>query len=161
MGASLLQSVFNHARQYVVESFGHGLSGAEGRQLFELLHRDVDATEHRVYAIDLHNGVSKVIGFVTLGLGYSHWDGGYIHFMVLDERYRGQGYAGQAVQLLEGIARAETSKMRLKVYPPESEVVNFWCAAGYVQTGRFPVSFEPPAGAPSEYAMLEKHFTLT
>jgi ribosomal protein S18 acetylase RimI-like enzyme len=155
-GQALLQGVLNHARQYVEESFGHRLVGIEGAQLFEMLHRDVDAAEHRVYAIDLHNGISKTVGFITLGLGYSHWDGGYVHFLVIDERYRGAGHARRAVQLLEEMAAAETSRMRLKAYPPDSEVVGFWQAMGYADCGRFPVSFTPPAGLPMHYTLLEK-----
>jgi len=155
-GQALLQGVLNHARQYVEESFGHRLVGIEGAQLFEMLHRDVDAAEHRVYAIDLHNGVSKTVGFITLGLGYAHWDGGYIHFMVIDERYRGAGHARRAVQLLEAIAAAETPRLRLKAYPPESKVVDFWRAMGYEESGRYPVSFQPPAGLPMHYTLLQK-----
>jgi len=155
-GRALLQGVLNHARQYVEESFGHRLTGVEGAQLFEMLHRDVDASEHRVYAIDLHSGVSKTVGFITLGLGYPHWDGGYVHFMVIDERYRGAGYARQAVQRLEKIAGSETARMRLKAYPPDSDVVGFWQAMGYTESGRFPVSFVPPPGLPMHYTLLEK-----
>jgi len=155
-GQALLQGVLNHARQYVEESFGHRLAGVEGAQLFELLHRDVDAAEHRVYAIDLHNGVSKTVGFITLGLGYPHWDGGYVHFLVIDERYRGAGHARRAVQVLEEIAAAETQRMRLKAYPPDSDVVAFWQAMGYSESGRFPVSFVPPVGLPMHYTLLEK-----
>lgn len=155
-GQALLQGVLNHAKQYVEESFGHRLVGIEGAQLFEMLHRDVDAAEHRVYAIDLHNGVSKTVGFITLGLGYPHWDGGYVHFLVLDERYRGAGHARRAVRMLEEIAAAETTRMRLKAYPPDAEVVGFWQAMGYTESGRFPVSFTPPAGLPMHYTMLEK-----
>lgn len=155
-GQALLQGVLNHARQYVEESFSHRLVGIEGAQLFEQLHRDVDAAEHHVYTIDLQNGVNKTIGFITLGLGYSHWDGGYVHFLVIDERYRGAGYARQAVQKLEAIAAEETTRMRLKAYPPDGEVVGFWLAQGYAECGRFPVSFAPPAGLPRHYSLLEK-----
>lgn len=155
-GQAMLQGVLNHARQYVEESFGHRLVGIEGAQLFEQLHRDVDAAEHRVYTIDLHNGTSKTIGFITLGLGYPHWDGGYVHFLVIDERYRGAGYARRAVLNLEAIAMAATTRMRLKAYPPDGEVIGFWRALGYVESGRFPVSFTPPAGLPRHYSLLEK-----
>lgn len=155
-GQALLQGVLNHARSYVEESFGHRLVGIEGAQLFELLHRDVDAAEHRVYAIDLHNGVSKTVGFITLGLGYAHWDGAYIHFLVIDERYRGAGLARQAVQQLEAIASTLTRRIRLKVYPPDTDVAGFWQAMGYTVSGRFPVSFTPPTGLPLHYTMLER-----
>lgn len=155
-GHALLQGVLNHARHYVEESFGHRLAGVEGAQIFELLHRDVDAAEHRVYAIDLHRGVSKTVGFITLGLGYPYWEGGYVHFLVIDERYRGAGHARQAVQQLEEIVAADAQRMRLKVYPPDSEVVGFWQAMGYAESGRFPVSFVPQAGQAMHYTMLEK-----
>lgn len=160
-GQALLQGVLNHAKQYVEDSFGHRLVGVEGAQLFEMLQRDVDAAEHRVYAIDLHNGVSKTVGFITLGLGYPHWDGGYVHFLVLDERYRGAGHARQAVLLLEEIAAAETTRMRLKAYPPDSAVVGFWQAMGYAESGRYPVSFTPPPGLPMHYTLLEKQIVST
>jgi GNAT superfamily N-acetyltransferase len=159
-GHALIQSVLNHARQYVDESFGHKLVGIEGRQIFEMLRMDVDASERRVYAIELKTCVTRTVGFVTLGLGYPHWMGGYVHFLVLDDRYRGHGYARQAMGLLEGLALAQTDKIRLKVYPPVGEVAAFWGALGYVQTGRFPVGFVPLPNAPADYAMLEKQLRV-
>lgn len=155
-GRAVLQGVLNHAVGYVEESFGHHLVGVEGRQLFELLALDAGAERVEVFSVDLKTEVCRTIGFITLGLGYSDWDGGYIHYLVLDDRYRRQGYGTLAVQVLEQRLAQQVSRVRLKVYPPDSFVVSFWQSLGYRVTARLPVSFKPQAGMPTDFVFLEK-----
>ena len=155
-GQALVQAVLNHSAGYVEESFGHSLAGIEGRQLFELLCHDVGARQRRVYSIDLTSQVSRSIGFITLGLDYPDWDGGYIHFLVLDARYRRQGLGRQAVEMLEARWAAKAPKMRLKVYPVDDSALSFWRALGYEVVERCPVSFVPKVGQPHECLFLQK-----
>ena len=153
VGFAVVQHVLNHARAYSVASFGHQLTGVEGRKTFEMVYQNPQRANGEIFAIESLGDTVVVAGFITCSVREG---AGYIHFLVVDERFRGQGIGGDAVKKLTQHLHHQARVVRLKVFPRNERTESFWLLQGFECVGEFDAESEKFAGSGLKYALFER-----